>query len=199
MQKIFTLPEVWLGGHFELAMEVGETSNNRLFAVLDSVWSHSALYGCYLASNKEPHEQEKVKPLQKHIQSYHLLGIATLPNGNQVACGTHSVREDSGIDWLTLYIPMSALSTAYNVGGYPFDKDITEHLEWINLIEFWLAEIAQYVYSLANFKLALIGLEISGLDYSSKVIEKGVPSKRGPGYLWEVNNELKYYRSNWHE
>jgi hypothetical protein len=82
----FTEDEIWNGGFYELAIEVG--------AVLHAIWTHPTLEGCYLDPNTEPHEQQRITSTQALLESgAHLRGLALLPNGQQVACGTCLIRE----------------------------------------------------------------------------------------------------------
>ncbi|MEQ8673692.1 MAG: hypothetical protein RLP44_11935 [Aggregatilineales bacterium] len=152
-------------------------------------------------SDKEPHEQKKIELNKKHIQDgFHLRGIATLPNKSNVACGTLSVREiPYNVDWLIFYIPMGALATAYDVGGYPFSKDIADHIVWMVTIEKWLYNIADHVFKHIDFKLGLIGLEVSGDAYSSEIASDGIPDIREMGYLIEGKDKdtLEFLPANW--
>jgi hypothetical protein len=188
----FTSKDVWNGGFYELALEIGERSDDKLFAVLQAVWSHPFLDGCYLQKDKEPRDQQRIVPNLRHIASgFHLLGIATLPNTLKVACGTIPIREDDGLDWLSLYIPMGALSSAYAVGGYPFDEG--KGKDWRVPLEDWFAEIGETVYQTAKFQLGLIGLEVSGETDSKEVATNGIPQDRITAYLWVENDRLRYY------
>ena len=118
----FTTLEVWNGGFYELALEVGSRSDDTLFATLRNVCQYPALTGPYTHRNREPTMQNPIALDRQHIATgLHLYGVATLSDGVQVACGTVTIREDSGVDWLTLYMPMGALDRVYPVGGFPFD------------------------------------------------------------------------------
>ncbi len=195
---LFTLPDTWNGGFYSLAFEVGERSDTRLFAVLRSIWKHPSVNGCYLLSDKEPSQQKKIAPTLKHIQSgFHLHGIATLPNESLSACGTVAIREDSGIDWLVLYLPMGALVEVYKaVDSFPFIDNVAEHEEWRTAIETWFHDIAQHICKHSHFKLGLIGFEVSGNTYSKRISANRIPEERYMGYLWETDGILGYYPRN---
>jgi hypothetical protein len=62
------------------------------------------------------------------------------------------------------------------------------------MVEDWLAEIGLAVARAAEFRLGLIGCEVSGLARASDVSIQGIPSERRMGYLWPSGNEVKYYR-----
>ena len=66
--------------------------------------------GCYVAHDVEPSQQPRLSPRL----DTRLLGVATLPDGEQVACGTFIVPEDDGPDWIGLYLPVGALASVYD-------------------------------------------------------------------------------------
>ena len=53
MQPLFTPDGAWFGGFYELALEVGARSDDRLRAALAAVWSHPDLDGCYIDRGRE--------------------------------------------------------------------------------------------------------------------------------------------------
>jgi hypothetical protein len=194
-EHIFTLPEAWVGGFYELALETGERSDERLYAALRAVWAHPDLEGCYLRRDIEPHQQKKVDPSIQHIHSgFHLQGVATLPNNYRIACGTVPVREDEGVDWLEFYLPMGSLGSAYDLGGYPFGSFSYE--EGRKPVEDWLSKMGQFVYQIAKFELGLVGFDVSGETYSSEINASGIPEERITGHLWPEGDNLVYYPTN---
>ena len=54
----FAPQNVWFGGFYELAIELGKSSDERLFEALKVLWQHSSLQGCYLKDDIEPDEAE---------------------------------------------------------------------------------------------------------------------------------------------
>src|SRR5690349_3835979 len=122
-RRVFTAPDTWHGGFYELALELGERSDQRLLAALRRVWSFPAVDGCYLDWLVEPTEQPRVEPPAHLAEPGQLYGIARVPNGHEIACGTFIVREeDSGTDWLGFFLPTGALHDAYDLRGFPFDE-----------------------------------------------------------------------------
>src|SRR5262245_29820054 len=101
--RLFTRDDAWYGGFFELALEVGPRSDDRLRAALAALWSHTDLDGCYDDHLREPSDQPRVQPRLGESGS-HLHGVARLPNGAHVACGSCLIREDEGPDWLVFYL-----------------------------------------------------------------------------------------------
>ena len=200
-EPIFQPDDVWYGGFYELSMEIGERSDERLFDVLQAVWTHPALEGCYQSWKIEPSEQQKVKPTRDDIcGGCHLHGVATLPNQSRVACGTVPVREGedaSSIDWLSLYLPLGSLGVGYKeVKAYPYEDFPNQHDKWRKEVDNWFNDIAQYIYQSAHFRFGLIGDEVSGGAYASWFENHDPPEVRRVSYLLERDNTLKYYPFN---
>jgi hypothetical protein len=195
-ERIFTADDVWNGGFYELAIEVGPPSDQRLRAVLEAIWQHPDLDGCYSDRGREPAEQPRKLP--DRIEGYsHLQGIARLPNGSRVACGTCLIREeDDGSDWLDFYVPMGALGTAYPSGGFPFGTNADWPGPWRQEVEDWLAAIGQQALRATAFRLAIIGFEVSGQVYAAEIAARGIPEERFVGYLWPSGGSIVYHRRN---
>ena len=192
-ELIFTRPDAWNGGFYELALEFGErVADEVIVKTLGAIWEHPDLSGCYHSRSIEPSDQEATTPNATHVQSgLHLYGIATLPNEKRIACGTVIIREDAGVDWLVLYTPIGSLGTAYKVGGFPFDQ--RSHSMWRKPVDNWFAAIGTTVYRQYRFPLGLIGLETSGDPNSEQVKQSGIPKHRQIGYLWPENGHLHYF------
>ena len=133
---------------------------------------------------------------ENRISQGHLYGIATLPNGKRVACGTCPVRLDDGSDWLDLYIPLGALGKAHPIGPYLFNEDEASCKGWQVPLDNWLVELGKLVFSVVPFKLGLIGWEVSGHTYAREILEKGIPEQRYVGYLWPHEGELEWHPPN---
>jgi len=200
MQPCFTAKDTWLGGFYELAMQYGPRADEALNAGLQAIWKRPDLEGCYLLADVEPQHQQRVRPSSATLLSEgHLHGIATLPNGCQIACGTCMVREDGGDDWLDFYLPAGALQDAYPVGAYPFEESATSR-EWREPLENWLAGIGRSVFGEAPFRLGLVGFEVSGLERAEHLSTSGIPAVRGIGYLVPSAGRLEWYSTNqWHQ
>jgi hypothetical protein len=197
MAARFTDNETWKGAFYELAIELGPRSDERLQLALRAIWQTPCLTGCYTDRKREPQEQDRVEPsiVNLMIQG-HLLGIAILPDNQQIPCGTVAIREQEGPDWVVFYVPLGALVQIYNqVGGF-FGTDHPKSRCWREPLENWLAEIGPGVFSTVQFSLGLIGCEVSGLTYASEVNQAGVPEERGIGYLWPTGERIKYFPTN---
>src|SRR5689334_19025851 len=141
LMQYFEDPEAWLGGYYELAIELGIRSDERLLTALTAVWSDPDLDGVYLDRDTEPWRQTRQTVTAESLRVAHLQGLARLPNGAIIACGTCLIREDDGPDWLVLYLPMGALATAYDVGGYPFEPNAETSRPWREILDAWLARV----------------------------------------------------------
>jgi hypothetical protein len=199
MDGYFTAEETWLGGFYELAMEFGTPERERLETALQALWQFPGLQGCYLGRDVKPAEQACVRPALEMLEAQHLFGIATLPNGKRIACGTCLVREDNGPAWLIFYLPLGALATAYAVGAYPVDDEAASR-EWRAPLEEWLAQIGQEVYAAAAFRFGLVGWEVSWDDSVRNLESAGVPARRFIGYLYPSAGTLTWHPTNqWHQ
>jgi hypothetical protein len=192
----FTPKNVWYGGFYELALELGEPSDERLFEALDALWQHPSVEGCYLENDVEPNEQKRVSPSPQLLNRMHIYGLARLPDGKQVACGSCIIREDDGSDWLDFYLPTGAVGEVYDIGGYPFDKAGFAHRDWQIPVDEWLKDIGKHIFSIVPFNLGLIGFEVSGEAYAADILKTGIPAERHIGYLLSENKLLKWYAPN---
>jgi hypothetical protein len=199
--KLDTVKEIWSGGYYELAIELGPHSDENLDNALTALWSHNTLQGCWIERQKEYLDCEQEPPsLALLLSNSSLYGLATLPDGNRVVCGSLAVRESEegddgverfGIDWLDFYVPVGALEKIYDVGNYPTDDSAVKL--WLDPLNAWLVELGQHLYSQVRYKLALIGHEVCGLTYSDEVTSSAVPSKRNMGYLLPAAGQLNWY------
>jgi hypothetical protein len=188
--------ENWNGGFYELAIEVGRTDDAQLGRVLDSVWRHAGIEGCF---RRLPLPPEAVPLAPESLERCgHLNGIVRLPSGSRLVCGVCAVGGEDVPDWLDFYLPMAALSiTDPRVGGFPFGDDGgPQSLSWRRPIDDWLVDVAQRVYSDVAYRLALVGFETSGKTYA-EVLERGVPDIREEAYvLPDEAGSLRVYAAN---
>lgn len=191
--RYFTDQYTWDRGYYELAIELGVRSDERLLAALTAVWSNPDFDGVYLDRHTEPWRQTRQSITHESLQVDHLHGLARLPNGLTIACGTCVIREDDDPDWLVLYLPMGALGTAYSVGGYPFEPNAETSRPWREILDAWLARIGVAVYDRMQYRLALVGFEVSGETYVDELTQTGIPTQRGMGYLWPDGDTVTFY------
>jgi hypothetical protein len=190
----FTDGEVWTGGFYELALEYDSGVTNGLVNGLQQLWQLEGLEGCYLDRERDPSEQPRFEFEPSLLASGHLLGVATLPGGSRIACGTCCVQEPAGSDWLVFYSPMSALGHAYPVGGFPFDR--ANHESWRTSVDVWLADIGRRVFREAPFRIGLVGFETSGAINAADLVTAGIPDRRHFGLLVPSRDGLTWHRRN---
>jgi hypothetical protein len=188
---LFTDGEVWTGGFYELALEYGTGAAQGLIEGARSVWNLRLMEGCYLQSDRDPEHQRKVDFVPSLLSAGHLYGVAIVPNGTRVACGTCSIPEIDGSEWLILYCPMSALGRAYPVGGFPFDR--RDHESWRRPLEDWFAAIGHDVFKTAPFRLGLVGFEVAADVQAAEIASSGIPEKRYCGVLLPTREGLAWH------
>src|SRR5579875_3515750 len=107
----FTDPDTWIGGFYELSIQLGERDDVRLRAAMDAITAHPQITGWYRRKDIAATEQVRIVPTHTELQpSRHFYGLVSLPGYPPLACGCLVVRYDPGaIDWFTVYIPMGAL------------------------------------------------------------------------------------------
>jgi hypothetical protein len=192
-------PDNWVGGFYELALELGPADDERLDAAIRAVCTHTGVVGWYALGDRRPVAEERLactwESMARHGQ---LRGIVQLPSGEQVVCGLVVVREEGGSyepDWLDFYIPLGALGRIDSrVGGYPFG-DFAESLEWRRQLDDWLADLGRRVYANVPYRLGLVGVEVSGEMYADE-LASGVPTSRANGLLIPEGKEIGYYAAS---
>ena len=184
----------WSGGFFGLALELGERSDARLAQALEACWAYEGLEGCYLERGLEPAEQVATPATLPLLEErVHLWGVATLSDDERVPCGTVSVREDDGPDWLDFYLPMGALAHTYDtVGGFPFGNEAQAQL-WQEPLEHWLTGLGKHVYAAVPYRLGLIGFEVSGAFYAAELTLDELPEESRVRFLVPSEASLAVY------
>jgi hypothetical protein len=190
MGTIFTAADAWLGGFYEVSLELERQNDQRLASTLAAIWSHPRLEGCYLDQTCEPFEQARVPFTASLVDREHLYGVAQLAHERFVAAGTCVIREDGGSDWVDLYLPMGSLGQIFPVHGFPFDD--LDHKTWRTEVENWLAELASDIYGKAPFDLALVGFETCGEHRAAEIRKNGLPSKTSACLLLPENGQLAH-------
>ncbi|MBI9051154.1 MAG: hypothetical protein JEZ00_17155 [Anaerolineaceae bacterium] len=192
----FSKDEQWDGGNYELSIQLGVEDDDQIEKVLQTILSSPSIEGYYLERDKEPDEQEPVtsvpKPYETGKQAYCL---ALMPNEHRIVCGVSIIREEEGFDWVNIYLPMVALSEAYPVGGYPFDKTKSSK-NWQKSVDEWLAVMGKLVFANVPYSLGLIGYEVSGETDSKEIAEHGIPEVRYITYLHSTGEDLRRYSKN---
>ncbi|MEV6849314.1 hypothetical protein [Actinoplanes sp. NPDC051411] len=191
----FTIADNWHGGFYELALELGDTSDTRLEAALGVLWSAAEVEGCYGSRQIAPADQQIVPCTQASLLQFgHLHGVVRLPNGAPIVYGVVAVREDNGPDWLDFYLPLGALGRAEprsneHMVGDPSSGSAS--LAWRRPIDDWMAGLGVRVYAAAGFQLGLIGNEVSG-QTDAAAIAGDPPTRRWIGYLIPSDGNVRY-------
>lgn len=190
--QYFTTLDTWNGGFYELGLDFGLLSDEDIAAAFARLWAHPDLEGCYLDRDREPADQIRIPPdwTLFATETPHLYGVARVPGGQRVACGSYHMGDYATSRRFSLYLPLGALSEIYPIGGYPFGSYEQAPL-WIPQLESWLADIGRWVYEAVPFRLGLIGHEAAGEVDADDLIS--VPTTRYFSYLWPQDGALQYF------
>ncbi|GAA3825857.1 hypothetical protein GCM10022226_53270 [Sphaerisporangium flaviroseum] len=194
----FTESENWIGGFYELAIEIGDTSDERLQVALSALWRVAAIEGCYGRNDLEPNEQDEVPCTVSSLAEFgHLRGTVTLPTGHRVVCGCLASRDDEGPDWLDFYLPMGALTRVdKRIGGFPFSENSgVASLTWRRSLDDWLASIGTSIFNEVQFRRGLIGFETDG-NFETRQLDGATPEERWMGYLIPTDGGLRLDPAN---
>lgn len=188
---IFTHPDAWSGGYYELAIQL---ASGALPQAITALWSFADLDGCYAHRDIEPHDQPRITPTAQHD----FFGVARIGGATSVACRSLLIRDEPERDWLHFMLPLGSLGTALPVGAYPFDDDSS--LSWRDGLDAWLCAIARHVHGHASFSLAVVGWYVP--DYGDiaaveDMLMRGeVPEQRWVGYLVARYGSLEWFGPN---
>ena len=105
MNQLFTAPDTWVGGLYELVLELPERKDVCVAQALSSIWKLPGIAGCYLSREVEPEAQVQVSPSEIPHQR-HVYGYAQLPNAKKCACGTYVTDFDNDGFWVSFYLPL---------------------------------------------------------------------------------------------
>ncbi|PSK92392.1 hypothetical protein CLV30_1327 [Haloactinopolyspora alba] len=181
---------MWLGGGYQLAIEVGERDDDRLQATLVALWRAAGVDGC--RARGDGGGFSAVPCTRTQLEATGLLaGVAALPRGTRVVCAARAVRHDSGTDWLVFFVPTGALERA-EPRSAAFGFRGGDSLLWRRPLDRWLAEIGRQLYAAVPFRLGLIGPDVVGMTAAWKLAGT-VPPERWAGYLVPTGADLAYY------
>ncbi len=187
----FRSPEAWSGGHYELAILLGEHDDDRASSAAMRLWSHPLIDGPYASKRELSETQHRVDPVQ--VLERGLYGTADLTPGIRVPCGSVLTRFDDGSDWIQLYLPMGSISAWFRTDGFPFDSD-DQRQRWEDDLDSWLIEVAKHVFAGTRFELALVGFEVDIVRFSkAKMREFVLPEHRQEGILLPLNEQLQWF------
>lgn len=192
--RIFTRPDAWTGGSYELAIDLGRVDDTQLEKALVTIWSHADVDGCYLDLDREPAEQARVRPGREHDLETCLRGVARLGALAPIACSTVVVREDGGSDWLYYGLPLGSLGAVLPVGAFPFEDG--HDLAWRSTVDGWLRRLGEHLFASVRFRLGLVGWTDGLDDGTDDLLERGLPEDRWVGYLLPSGSSLTWYPPN---
>lgn len=188
MPRLFTDPDRWTGGSFDFLVYFGHASDEELRRTIQVLWQHPSLQGPYANQYREPSEQQMIDVMREEETPCQLIGVATLPNGIEVAAKHWVITDDDGC-WLYFGVPMGSLGTAYSVGAYPFNDG--SPADWTVPVSQWLLSVAVHVFEAVAFKAGVIGwLTLLDTDDVLEVSTGNMPIKRWHTYLKRINGEL---------
>lgn len=182
MPNLFTSPDAWHGGYYELALELHDPTSRTRRAALEALWAHPSLEGCYTSNGSAPASQRRWQPamLTPRDLDGSLYGLATVGGHPPLPCHAIALPSVEGPAWLSVGIPLAALATVLPVGDWPYDEGSPP--EWREELDAWLRSLARAVWSRTGFRLGLIGWIPDGVSAAAVALE-GVPADRATGYL----------------
>jgi len=192
MNEFFTAPDTWVGGLYELVLELPERSDTCIALALSSIWQLRALTGCYLNRDVEPDVQAQVS-FSDIPHEGHVYGYVNLPNGKSCACGTYVADFNPDGLWVSFYLPLGSLGQAYHLGGYPFGDWSSTIESSLVVVNTWLKELAGSIYKDFRFVFGVIGFESGFEELKKDVLAGGIPKTRSEGLLIPENKTLSWY------
>jgi len=154
MVRLFTVPDEWIGGSYELSMGFRTDALEPALAALKALWQHPKVAPAYPRSDVEPDQQPAVDFRSAGFEDVRqLYGTCRLNGIVIVSWSTLIQYEVERQVWIYFGFPMATLGRAYPVGGYPYE----EAGVWRDAVDEWLAALADDVFSRVPFDCGLIG------------------------------------------
>jgi hypothetical protein len=182
----------WIGGFYELAIELGPMDDTRLERLLAAIWRLANATGPYV----RPHDGGPSRSASLNVEGLTQLlhGVVRLPNGQEIVCGAMAIRED-GPDCLIFYVPVEALQrTDARVGGFMGGEDPAS-LVWRRALDRWLADLAIRAYPEAPFLFAAIGHEAFAFLAEESAAPDKIPAERHGAYVMPLDGVPHYFEA----
>lgn len=193
---LFTRPEAWFGGAYELMVHLGSQSDEVRLTTLRTMWTAPGVYGCFLDRDREPADQERVAPSQltlSHAEG-RVHGVATFPDGRTTTCYSLGPLGDGADHWLYFGLPLGSLAQLYPIGAYPLDDGTP--LDWRIHVDEWLCRVARALWQTCPFRIATTGASSAGAPDARSFERTGVPAERWEGYLIPRGADLQWHPPN---
>jgi hypothetical protein len=191
-------PENWTGGWYELGLDLGQRSDERLDHALRVLWREAGIVGCVGLRDPDPTEQAEIAPSVASLNHFgRLYGHAQLPSGASVVAVCLAFPLSCGSDWLTLGLPLGALARVdRRIGGFPFGADGgSASLAWRIHLDNWLAHVGMEIFKQVPFQLGLIGFDVTA-ETDIDDLQGVVPSQRPAGLLLPHAGGVGYWPAN---
>ena len=158
----YAVRESWYGSYYELAIEVSlSPADARLATSLRALWESPRLQGPWKDMGTAGKIVRLEPPPPDSTRTWY--GILTVDELGELPCIVGIVREAGDMaDWLNLSIPTQALADR-GLGDLVHEAP----LELLAPIDSALIEIGALVFTNAEFLLAAIGEETSGMHSSA--------------------------------
>ena len=196
-KKFFTDKESWSGGYFELYLYFPKSDIQKINKVIKIISELPNFEGFYDCREKEPWEQEKIKPNIIDPEGGRYYSVFTLPNHKKVPCQVSTYHTQNNYS-LLLIISHGSLNKFgnYPLGPYPF-YDGRNHKKWIEELTPLYFNIAKKIFENIQFSLGFTGL-ITGyeIDEISKINKDNLPKERYNGYLINEDGKLLIFPPN---
>lgn len=180
--ELLEADEVGHGGYYEIVVDLGSHSRERLSAAFEALWSHRDL---------TPGETAVTGVLRRR-------GKARLPDGALVPAlaFTETMRDARGeTDYLIFALPMPALEKACSLVADMTPAGGLDPL-WRRELEAWLAALGRHVDGCVAFKAAYIGFlpfPIGDVETAEHLFAGGVPAERCVAYLYRQDASLEFF------
>lgn len=163
---------------YELAIEYRPKGDDaRILDGLRALWKPPDVGGVW--AWKDYLHRHNLSEGLEFEEFQHGYGFLHLPGRPPIGCGSVVSREDDelGADWLVFYVPTGMLELVVAV-EYPLWPRARN--PWMDGLDGVLLQMAQRVYAVSPFQLALIGEEVTGGSRADQLRSEDVV--RG-GYL----------------
>jgi hypothetical protein len=145
--KLFTAPDTWTGGFYELSVDVPTRDWGARGRALAMLWSLPGLTGPYAHPDREPDQQPRLDLASLPLEG-HLHGVATFSGGRQSACGSYCFEDE----WISL-------NEVFPLGGYPFEETTPRIAGALSEVQGWLRRLGEALHPKIGFGVGIVGFE----------------------------------------